>query len=345
MTTPLPWTDGHLDLAMLAETGRDMTLRTDALHGPHPAAVTLPSLRAAHVRTVIATLFVQRRIQDQGDKNVDGPWCFSGEDEAFVAAIRQISIYREWQKAGLIRILPAPPTVPPADPAPLNVILLLEGAAPLRSSVDLHTFHMNGVRIISLTWVDGTRYAGGDQSGGDVTPEGRQLLAVIDDLAMIHDVSHLSEAAFWTVMHTARRPKIASHSNARALLPGKQHPERHLSDAQIKAIADGAGPAYRGLIGINLLTNFLTTTGRATIADILHHLQHMENLVGRRDFLALGSDMEGGFSSAKLPSDLDHPRHLHRLAEALAKSGWSDDDIHGFAHENWNRFLARTLGI
>lgn len=71
----------------------------------------------------------------------------------------------------------------------------------------------------------------------------------------------------------------------------------------------------------------------------------MEDLVGRRDSLALGSDMEGGFSTAKLPADLDHPRHLHRLAEALANAGWSDDDIRGFAHENWNRFLARTLGI
>ncbi len=31
------------------------------------------------------------------------------------------------------------------------------------------------------------------------------------------------------------------------------------------------------------------------------------------------------------------------LAGALTAAGWPDDDVAGFAHGNWRRFLERTL--
>jgi membrane dipeptidase len=65
--------------------------------------------------------------------------------------------------------------------------------------------------------------------------------------------------------------------------------------------------------------------------------------MGHRRGVALGSDMDGGFGPDDLPVDLDHPRKLDALAGALAEAGWSDDEIDGFRHANWRRFLKRTL--
>jgi membrane dipeptidase len=352
---PQPWFDGHLDLAYLAETGRDMLRRAEEVSTPDaPNAVTLPSLHEGNVRAALGTIFVQRRVTGKGPhEDVDGTWCFSSPDEAHIASIRQLSVYLGWHQDGLIDMFGAKPrvqrkdfTLPPASrglydgPAPLRLLLLLEGAAGLRSVSDLDTFHASGVRVIALTWVDGTKWAGGDQSGGGLTADGKALVARIDTLNMVHDTSHLSEQAFWELFDCASRPKIASHSNCRALLPGKKHPERHLSDQQIRAIA-GAG----GIIGINLFCKFLVTTGRATIADAVRHIQHMTQLVGRADFVGLGSDMDGGFNANELPEGLDHPRHLPRLADALAAANFSDADIKGFAYDNWSGFLKRHLGF
>ena len=59
--------------------------------------------------------------------------------------------------------------------------------------------------------------------------------------------------------------------------------------------------------------------------------------------VALGSDMDGGFGAEQLPQELDHPEKLDRLAEALRKSGWSDEEVRGFASENWLRLLRSAL--
>jgi membrane dipeptidase len=349
---PQPWFDAHLDLAYLAETGRDMSRRVEDISTPDaPIVATLPSLREGNIQAALGTIFVQRRVTGKGPhEDADGTWCFSSPDEAHIASIRQLSVYLGWHQDGLIDLFGAKPREISAPPAairglhgannPPRILLLLEGAAGVRSLADLDTFHACGVRIIALTWNDGTIWAGGDQSGGGLTPAGKSLVARIDPLNMIHDTSHLSEQAFWELFDCAARPKIASHSNCRALLPGKKHPERHLSDAQIRALANAGG-----IIGINLFSKFLVTTGRATIADVVRHIHHMTQLVGRANFLGLGSDMDGGFTAAELPEGLDHPRHLPRLADALAAANFSDADIRGFAYDNWSGFLSRHLGF
>jgi len=122
--------------------------------------------------------------------------------------------------------------------------------------------------MVALAWAEGSRWAGGDQSGGDITPDGKRLVARVDGLGITHDVSHLSEKAFWTLLDTARGPIVASHSNCRALLPDAKNPERHLSDAQIRALA-----ARGGKIGINFFARFLIPAAelsirRPTVADM-----------------------------------------------------------------------------
>ena len=325
--------DAHLDLAYLAEMGRDM-LADPPDHPEHPAALTLKSLTQSHVQRAVATVFVQPRGLDSSGHMVDGPWCYSSPQEAYQQSLRQINWYHQWHNSGHLNLADS---IDHESSQTLE-LLLLEGAAGIRTLDDLTDFHRRGIRILALTWVNGTQWAGGDQSGGDVTPEGRRLLAVADTLGMVHDVSHLSERAFWTVMDTTHRPHIASHSNCRALLPGKQHPERHLSDAQIQALAQA-----NGLIGINLFSSFLVTAGRATIQDVVRHIEHIVNLTGRTDVVGLGSDMDGGFSALDLPTGIRRPADLEKISAALADAGFTDTQIEQFAWSNWRNFWQRHL--
>ncbi|MCL2640235.1 MAG: dipeptidase, partial [Phycisphaerales bacterium] len=308
------WFDGHLDLAFLAEQGRDLTTGTG---GPlQPAAVTFPNLRSANIQAAFATIFANTND----------------------TAKQQLATYRQWHHQGLINITtPGAPRGSVVGDPPLKVTLLLEGATPLNRIEDFDSFYHAGVRIVSLTWAEGNIWAGGDRSGGGVTPLGRELITRLNQLNIIHDVSHLSERAFWTVMELAKTPIIASHSNCRSLLPNAQYPERHLSDQQIKTLANSGG-----IIGSNLFSPFLVNASenrRATITDILHHIRHMEQITGKRNFIALGSDMDGGFTPNQLPSDLTAPTHLEHLAEALANDGWTEQDLDRFCWGNWTRIV------
>ena len=60
---------------------------------------------------------------------------------------------------------------------------------------------------------------------------------------------------------------------------------------------------------------------RATVADVVRHMRHVEEVTGRRDMLALGSDFDSGFGAEMLPADLQGPGELWRLAEGLARRG------------------------
>ncbi len=329
----LYWFDAHLDLAYLAQNGRNLLEQT--IPGA-AAAISLPALRQGRVLRTLATIFIQPRVKPgTAEEPVDGPWCYDDYQQAHTASLAQLDIYRQWQQAGLIQILPAVRDKSvPGPAAALEVILLLEGAAGVRTLEDLHEFAARHVRVLALTWVDGTPWSGGDHSGTDITAKGRELVALADALGMFHDVSHLSEKAFWTLLDIGRNSKMASHSNCRALLPGKQYPQRHLSDQQIKALAKSGG-----MIGINLFSKFLVPAGRATIADVVTHIEHIAQLTGRSDLIGLGSDMDGGFDAAMLPEHLEHPRHLYRLADALARRGFGQREIEGFAHLNWENYF------
>jgi membrane dipeptidase len=366
---PVKWFDGHLDLAFLAEQGRDLRLAAEQCGGAlQPAAVTFPALRAGNVGAVIGTIFIQKRVgaeeaKRRGVEVEDGPWCFDTDEDAGMAARRQLAVYERWEREGWIEIVTQNikhktqnikhktgnanretrnTKHETAESSPLKVVLMMEGAMGISRVEEFDAFYEAGVRVVSLTWAEGSAWSGGDHDGGDVTEAGRALIARMDELGVVHDVSHLSERAFWTLMEIGRGVKVASHSNCRALLPGAKHPERHLSDGQIRAIANGGG-----IVGINFYSNFLVAAAearRAAVSDILRHLRHMEDVAGRRDFLALGSDMDGGFARDKNPADVDGPEKLHRLAEALSAAGWSDAEIEKFAWGNWARVLG-SVGV
>lgn len=330
------WFDGHLDLACLAVQGRDMSKSLAECGAAGPAAVTFPALTAGNVQGVLATIFVQKRIGEaeskrRGQEHIEGPWFYDTAEEAYAAGKRQLEWYRGIQNSGI---------------GIQNLVLMIEGADCLRTVADFAEYYQAGVRVVSLAWAEGSKWSGGNTRGGGITAAGWELVAELDRRGVIHDVSHLSEKAFWELMGRdgkgSKNLKVATHSNPRAMLPGKQHLERNLSDEQIRALV-----AQGGIIGLVLFKWFLingpdvTKERRATIADVLRHIAYYEDLTGRRDFLALGSDMDGGFDATQLPVGLDSADKIDALGDALAGAGWSETEIERFAWGNW----ARVLGL
>ncbi len=328
--------DAHLDLAWLAALGRDLTaaaadLPIDAMGA---ATISLPDLRQARCAMVGATLFAQ-------PTSTLGPG-YTDAQGAHDQAIAQLGVYREWREKGMVSVIRTKADVPleaPSDPgSPLRLLLLMEGADPIRSPDDVARFVEAGVRAVRLAWKR-TRYSGGTSAPGPLTQEGVELLPHLDAAGLIHDLSHLSEEGFWGLLERAAGPVMASHSNCRVLVPT----DRQLSDDMIRAIARRAG-----MIGINLYDRFLLPpdqhkTRRATLADVVDHIDHICQLLGTARHVGLGTDMDGGLGREDLPSEIAGPGDLRKLGYALRARGYGRDDVAGILGRNWQRFFAASL--
>jgi membrane dipeptidase len=169
-----------------------------------------------------------------------------------------------------------------------------------------------------------------------------ELLREMGRLGVMPDLSHLSDRAAEQVLEMFPGRVFASHSNCRALLaPAGESGamfQRHLTDRMIREIASRGGT-----VGLNLFSPFLirgaVRTRRATIEEAVAHVERVCELTGSTRHVALGSDMDGGFAAERLPQGIDRPADLRRLAEALTRRGWTEEQLAGFAWRN----LARAL--
>lgn len=189
-------------------------------------------------------------------------------------------------------------------------MLSMEGGEPLRGDVNLLRFFFRlGVRALGLTWNGRNVLADGvdeTATGGGLTTAGREVVAEMNRLGMLVDVSHLSEAGFWDVVAECQGPFTASHSNARAICPHR----RNLTDSQLRAVA-----ASGGVVGLNFCPPFLASTGQAGIDDVLKHAEHMLSVMGR-GHVGLGSDFDG---VGQLPEGLPGVEAFPLLAEAFER--------------------------
>jgi membrane dipeptidase len=194
---------------------------------------------------------------------------------------------------------------------------------------------------------------------------GAEVVAEMNRLGIMIDVSHVSDAAFWQVIDLSSVPVIASHSSARHFVPDF---ERNMSDEMIRALA-----ANDGVIMINFGSGFVTQEANgysmarwiardaykiehtelssdelreqfdavweaehgpmpyASLDDVLDHFDHVVKLVGV-DHVGIGSDFDGVGDS--LPTDLKDVSAFPNLIEGLLRRGYSEADIRKILGEN-----------
>ena len=321
-----PRIDGHLDLAYLALQGVDLeSSSTDRGR----FGVNFPALQQGQVRLACATLFTQLGSED--------PWGYPVNDDgtqAARAARLQLRIYQGLEARGVVRIVRNRSDLAEWSSGPLRIVLLMEGADPIQSPQDAAWWFEQGVRMVGLTWALGSRWAGGNGADGPLTSAGRDLVQAFDAIGILHDASHLSRNAFDGLMQTTERCVVASHSNS-ATLTGDL--PRHLTDSQLKSIAQ-----RNGVAGLNLCGAFLAQGRPATLADAVAHVLHVRSIAGPHA-IAMGSDFDGGFTPLECPIGIQRPEEWPSLDAALTAAGLSEPALAGFQCANWLRVLRSAL--
>jgi membrane dipeptidase len=139
------------------------------------------------------------------------------------------------------------------DEAKTGAFISIEGGYAIEDDLSLlDAFYRSGVRLMTLTHWTHTDWA--DASGdpkptfGGLTDFGKKVVAEMNRLGMIIDVSHAADSTFWDVIKLTKAPIVASHSCCRAL--SDYH--RNMTDDMLKALAKNGG-----VIGINFAPGFI----------------------------------------------------------------------------------------
>jgi len=224
----------------------------------------------------------------------------------------------------------------------ISAVLSVEGAYSLGKSSGirlLRQYHDLGVRMMGLVWnhsnelgegVNGA-YMDGTPSRGGLTDFGREVVAEMNRLGIIIDVSHMNEATFWDVMEISRGPVVASHSGAFGL---RNHP-RNLKDDQVRAVAEGGG-----VVQVVFYPKYLAEDeDTVSIETVVDHIEYITDLVGV-EHVGIGSDFDG----AAMPKDLKDASMIPRLQEALKRRGYSEADIEKIMGKNTLRVMREVWG-
>lgn len=219
----------------------------------------------------------------------------------------------------------------------LAAFLTIEDGRSITSFDKLRAYYEKGIRLVSLTWnhencLGFPNSKDPELMAKGLKPFGKEIVEEMQRLGMIVDVSHLSDGGFEDLAQIAKKPFIASHSNARALGPH----QRNLSDRQLRILADRGGVA-----GLNFAPAFLgpDLDNRHSCLDLLlAQAEHMRS-VGGEELPAIGSDFDG--IQGKL--DIAGADKMPELFAALQKKGWSSRQIEKFAFGNAMRIIAELL--
>jgi membrane dipeptidase len=358
MNQPYLIVDGHLDLALnmvrnlIDHTRPIAELRQLENRESQQAMTSLPEFANGNVALVFGTLFAEPSDLGFAKNAVSNSKTHPGytnPEEAEIQGLEQLAIYEKWAQDGLVRLITSRSVLEdhlqrfPTDRVP-GLLILMEGADPIKTISDLEMWHSRGVRAVGLTW-GRTRYAGGTGTPGGLTIEGHELLKVMRELGMILDTSHLAEQAFYEALEFYPDRVMASHSNPRALLISPiADPvipaDRHLSDEMIRAIG-----ARGGVIGLNLINYFLearwTFSDQTMPVSIFNQcqkmLEHNAALVGW-EHVGIGSDLDAGMSLDCSPIELDTIADFSKFAQVVPEHARA-----GVLGENWLRFLRVSL--
>jgi membrane dipeptidase len=218
-----------------------------------------------------------------------------------------------------------------------------------------------GVRYMTLTWANSNDIGGSSGDDGEtrgLTPFGRQVVAEMNRLGIVVDLSHVSDPTFWDAVRASTKPVLASHSSSRELT----NIPRNMTDAMLKAVAQNGGA-----VCVNFGASFVDAAfhdqekmlwgkkrdgtpleqwrqiradaaaikPRVPLARLVDHIEHVARVAGV-DHTCLGSDFDG---MPAFPVGLEDVSHLPALTSALRARGFSTSDVEKIAGGNVLRVL------
>ena len=225
-------------------------------------------------------------------------------------------------------------------------------------------FYQRGARYMGLAHTGHNQLA--DSHSGETTKDapndglsmfGRDVIAEMNRVGMMVDLSHLSRTAAMQAIALSRAPVIASHSAMRALVDHN----RNLDDEQLLALKKSGGVvqvvAYAGylkagahsgrapirnVVAAGTLapcpiepssTRPLSVEGRPGVKELVDHIDYAVKLIGI-DHVGIASDFDGGGGIEGWDSAAD----TVNVTIELVRRGYSEDDIARL----WGRNLLRV---
>lgn len=171
--------------------------------------------------------------------------------------------------------------------------------------------------------------ARGDAEWGGLSPFGKEVVAEMNRLGILVDVSHAAESTFYDALEVSTQPIIASHSSARALC---NHP-RNLTDEQLKALAE-----KQGVVQICLYKGFINEDAeKASLTDAIRHINHIVDLIGI-NHVGIGSDFDGDGELIGCRAS----NELINITLRLLKDGYKENDIAKIWGGNLLRVMSRV---
>jgi len=347
--------DTHVDVPYrLEEEWEDVSQRTENGDFDYPRAV------AGGLDAPFMSIYVPARYEDDGarevaDRLIDMVETIADEHPDQFAIATSPEEVRAVVESGRIAL-------------PMG----MENGAPIEGDLaNLRHFYDRGIRYITLAHGESNHISDSsydqERPWGGLSDFGREVVAEMNRLGIMVDVSHLSDDAFWDVIEASEAPVIASHSSARRFTPGF---ERNMSDDMIRRLAENGG-----MILINFGSGFLLEEAQkqsvamwtertafmeehgyardapeveewmrkrreedptiyADVSDVADHIDHVVELVGV-DHVGIGSDFDGVGDS--LPTGLKDVSYYPNLIRVLLERGYSEEDVAKIAGENLMR--------
>jgi membrane dipeptidase len=351
--------DCHLDLAMNAiEWNRDlkktvyqirsreegMTDKLDRAKG----VVALPELRKGNIGLVVATQ-IARYVEPGsalpgwnspeiawGISQAQLAWYRSMEDQGEMVQITNLEQMEKHLALWFDKSLPD-------HTKPVGYILSLEGADSFVNISYLEKAYSYGLRACGPAHYGPGRYAAGTGMTDGLTAQGKELVKEMDNLNMILDVTHLTDKGFEEALSIFKGPVWASHHNCRALV----NHQRQLTDDQIKVLIE-----RDAVIGGVFDTWMLTDNWVRGVDDpkerginlekVVDHYDHICQIAGNINHIAIGSDLDGAYGKEQSPYDLEDIADLQNLKVILSRRGYSSADIEHIFYKNWLSFLRKA---
>ena len=226
----------------------------------------------------------------------------------------------------------------------------------------LEAFYDLGVRVVQLTYNNANHAASGcyEATDGGLTRFGRGLVAELNRLGMLVDLSHVGDRSAAETLEVSSKPVAFTHANATELF---DHP-RNKPTWLLKELANQGG-----LIGCALYPNLVGREHSASLDAWCQMVARTAEIVGV-DHLAIGSDLGGTYSPAQMDRlrsghwtrvvdpgaatpgtpDLAEPLWLQEMGQAtqiesaLAGAGFSPDEVVRVLRENWLSLYAEVIG-
>ena len=241
----------------------------------------------------------------------------------------------------------------------------LEGGYAIDEKLEnVERYYKLGVRYMSPAWSVSTSWAG---SSGDAVGEqrglnefGKQVVAEMNRVGMMVDVSHVSDPTFWDIVNTSTKPVIATHSGCRAIAnvprnltdemiialaktggivnvifypehlePGWSEKKKQV-DAEIAPLVRRASEEEKGDVVHKKMARdevrreeYAKRLPPVTISRLVDHIDHVVKLVGI-DHVGIGSDFDGVQATLR---DLSDVAQLPNLTRELLRRGYSEKDI------------------